>query len=408
MTIAPYDEAETRSAEARETALMDALRATVEAARAAPHYARTLPDIATDALRTRADLAILPILAKSDLPELQAVDPPFGGLVPDQAPAPHRLYISPGPIAEPQMEGGDAWRMARALHAAGFTGRDRVLNAFAYHVTPAGFMFDGAARALGCAVYPGGVGQTEAQADAVRRLGLTAYTGTPDFLKRIMEAAEEAGAPLTSIARALVTGGPLFPSLREWYGDHGVSVRECYGTAELGLVAYEVEGVEGLVLDEDVIVEIVRPGTGDPVPDGDVGEVVVTTFSHHYPLIRFATGDLSMLLPPADGSRTNARLKGWMGRADQTAKVRGMFVRPTQIAAALAKVEGARKARLEITEDGGHDNARLLVEAPTDAIVDGLADAVRTTCGIRAEIVVVASGSLPNDGKVIDDQRRVG
>ncbi len=404
----PYDDAEMRDGTTRDVALMAALRATIEAARRAPYYARTLPDIAVDALQTRADLAALPILAKSDLPELQAADPPFGGLVPDDAPAPHRLYISPGPIAEPQTEGGDAWRMARALHAAGFTRDDRVLNAFAYHVTPAGFMFDGAARALGCAVYPGGVGQTEAQADAVRRLGLTAYTGTPDFLKRIMETAEEAGAPLTSITKALVTGGPLFPNLRDWYGDRGVAVRQCYGTAELGLVAYEVEGVEGLVLDEDVIVEIVRPGTGDPVPDGDVGEVVVTTFSHHYPLIRFATGDLSARLPPAEGPRTNARLKGWMGRADQTAKVRGMFVRPTQIAAALAKVEGAKKARLEITENDGHDHARLLVEAPTDTIDDGLADAVRATCGIRAEIVVVAPGSLPNDGKVIDDQRPIG
>ena len=406
--IAPYDEAETRTSAKREAALMAALRDSVEAARRASHYARTLAGVDANALQTRADLAALPILEKSDLPDLQAADPPFGGLVPPEASAPHRLFLSPGPIAEPQMEAGDAWRMARALHAAGFTADDRVLNAFSYHVTPAGFMFDGAARALGCAVYPGGVGQTEMQADAVRRLGLTAYVGTPDFLKLVMEKAEADGAPITSIDKALVTGGPLFPSLRDWYAACGVTVRQCYGTAELGLVAYEVEGIEGMVLDEDVIVEIVRPGTGTPVPDGEVGEVVVTTFSHAYPLIRLATGDLSALMPPADGLRTNARLKGWMGRADQTAKVRGMFVRPAQVAAALARVEGAGRGRLEITENGGHDVARLRVETEDAALAEPLADAVRTECRVRATVEIVPPGSLPNDGLVIEDKRPVG
>lgn len=403
----PLDPRETRSADERHIALMQALQHVfVEAHRHSTHYAKTLNGVDVDRLTSREALAALPVLRKSDLIAAQEAAPPFGGLGTKPADAMARLFLSPGPIAEPQgEEGGDPWRFSRALRAAGFEAGDVAHNCFSYHLTPAGFFFDAAARALGCAVFPGGIGNTEQQALAMRRYGATAYAGTPDFLKTILEKADEAGAPVTTIKKAAVGGGPLFPDLRAWYEDRGISCLQNYGTADCGLIAYETEAKEGLVLDEDVLVEIVRPGTGDPVPEGEVGEVLVTTFDAAYPLIRFATGDLSAVMAgPCPTGRTNTRLKGWMGRADQTTKVKGMFVHPEQVAR-VAKKHGLDKVRLEVTEDGGKDSMVLVCEGEGSA--EAIAETLQSETRLRGEVRFVGAGDLPNDGKVIDDKRGV-
>lgn len=399
------DPREIRSPEAREAALMEALRAVTAAAQSgSAHYAASLVGVEPGALTSRAALAELPVLRKSDLMALQENTPPFGGVATDEAAAMARLFLSPGPIAEPQRAGeADAWRFSRALRAVGIGAGDIVHNCFSYHLTPAGFMMDGAARSLNAAVFPGGIGNTGTQADAMRRFGATAYAGTPDYLRKILEAADEEGNPVTTLHKALVSGGPLFPALREWYQGRGIRVQQAYGTADVGLIAYETEAMEGLVIDEDVIVEIIRPGTGDPVAEGEVGEVVVTTFDAVYPMIRFATGDLSKILPgECPTGRTNTRLAGWMGRADQTTKVKGMFVHPEQVAR-VAKTHGLTRVRLEVTEEEGRDSMVLLCEGQGDA--GAVAETLQRECRLKGTVRFTGDEALPNDGKVIDDRR---
>lgn len=405
-----FDEREARSPEARERALMDALRAQVRHAKThSAHYRATLADVDADGLVDRAALAALPVLYKSDLVDLQAKAPPLGGIATRPASAFKRLYLSPGPIAEPEAE-TPHWRMERALWAAGFRDTDVAMNTFAYHLTPAGFMFDHALAAIGATAFPAGVGNTQTQASAIATLGITGYVGTPDFLKVILEKGDEAGLATHTLTKALVTGGPLFPALREFYEARNIAVRQCYGTAELGLIGYETEPGAGLVVDEDALVEIVTPGTGDPVAPGAVGEVVVTTFNPAYPLIRFATGDLSAEIDaPSPCGRTGRRLKGWMGRADQTTKVRGMFVHPRQVAAIVARFDAIKKARLEVGESEGMDNLILKVEVEggDENLASAIAEAVRAECRVRGDVAFVAPGSLPDDGKVVDDIRKL-
>jgi phenylacetate-CoA ligase len=412
-----YDSLEMRDPAERERQLFEALRAHVARAKSAsPYYARVLSDIDPATLTDRAALARLPVLYKSQLIELQAESRPLGGLTDVKPGEMRRLFLSPGPIAEAQGRDtagkGDNWRMARALHAAGVRQGDILFNGFSHHLTPAGFMFDEAAAKLGCAAFAGGIGNTETQVQAIRHFGINAYAGTPDFLKIIMEKAEELQTPVTTMTKALVSGGPLFPQLREWYEARGVSVRQCYGTAELGLIAYEGAGPQdGMVIDEGCIVEIVRPGTGEPVAAGEVGEVVVTTFDEAWPMIRLATGDLSAILPgQSPCGRTNARLKGWMGRADQTTKVRGMFVHPRQVANVIKRFPDIIRARLEVTEAGGTDEMRLICETQGNGsqFAEALREAIRIECRLRGEVEFIAPNTLPNDGKVIDDKRSVG
>ncbi len=401
---ADLDPRETRTQDEREAALFQALQSSfVSASENSVHYTKSLNGFDAKDLTSRDALAKLPVLRKSDLIAAQEAAPPFGGLGTQAPDAMARLFLSPGPIAEPQGTDGDVWRFARALRAAGYVAGDIAHNCFSYHLTPAGFMFDAAARALNCVVFPGGIGNTEQQALAMRRYGATAYVGTPDFLKTIMEKAEEIGAPVTSIKKASVGGGPLFPDLRTWYEDRGISCLQSYGTADVGLIAYETSAKEGLIIDEDVIVEIVRPGTGDPVAEGEVGEVVVSVFDPAYPLLRFATGDLSAVLSGnCPTGRTNMRLKGWMGRADQTTKVKGMFVHPEQVAR-VAKAHGLEKVRLEVTETEGKDSMVLICEGAGD--VDAIASTLQSETRLKGEVKFVSKGDLQNDGKVIDDKR---
>lgn len=406
-----FDARETRAPAAREAALMEAVCAQVANAKTnAPYYRGTLADVDPASLTDRAALAALPVLYKSDLADVQAAAPPLGGLATRPASAFKRLYLSPGPIAEPEAD-VPHWRMERALWAAGFRAGDIAMNTFAYHLTPAGMMFDHALAGIGATAVPSGTGNTQTQASAIPRLGITAYVGTPDFLKAILEKAAEGGVDTTTIARALVTGGPLFPALREFYEARNIAVRQCYGTAELGLIGYETTPGAGLVVDEDVLVEIVTPGTGRPVAPGAVGEVVVTTFNPAYPLIRFATGDLSAeIAEPSPCGRTAMRLKGWMGRADQTTKVRGMFVHPRQVAAVAARFPAIGKARLVVDEVDGSDTLLLKAEVaePGPDLAAAVADAVRAECRVRGDVAFVEPGSLPDDGKVIDDVRKIG
>jgi len=404
-----YDKRETQDGQAREAALMSALPKQIAHARAnATFYAGHLRDVAPEDVTSRAALAELPVTRKSKLIETQTRNPPFGGLTAEPLGGLARVFLSPGPIADPEAFGRDWWRMGRALFAAGFREGELVHNCFAYHFTPAGAMFESAAHAVGCVVFPGGTGQTEAQVDAMRQFAANGYTGTPDFLKVILEKADEMGVSLPALRKALVSGGPLFPALRAFYDERDISVLQCYGTADLGLIAYESEAREGLILDEDVIVEIVRPGTGDPVPAGEVGEVLVTSFNKAYPLIRFATGDLSAAL---DGispcGRTAPRIKGWMGRADQTTKVKGMFVHPEQVAAVLKQHPEIEKARLVVTLADGADTMTLKCESGGDVDADAVADTLRVECKLRGAVDLVAPGSLPNDGKVIEDAREI-
>jgi phenylacetate-CoA ligase len=318
------------------------------------------------------------------------------------------VFASPGPIYEVQIVGRDPWRFARALHATGLRAGMLVHNCFAYHFTPAGMMLHEGARALGCPVFPAGTGNTEAQARAAAHLRPSCYTGTPDFLKAIIERGEELGLDLSCFRFGHVTGGALFPALRSWYAERGLTVLQSYGTADLGLIAYESDAREGLICDEGVFLEIVRPGTGDPVPDGEVGEVVVTLLDAQDPLIRFATGDLSAILPGVSPcGRTNRRIRGWMGRADQAAKVRGMFVRPEQVAELLRGFPGVSRARLVVSREGDRDAMTLRAEAADPSLADALAAKLQDVTRLRGGVEIVAPGSLPNDGKVIDDTRPV-
>ena len=408
-----FDHKETRSQNERENDQLQKLqRCLSEAKEKAPYYRKTLADIEPDQISSITDLAVLPVVRKSDLIEMQSDASPFGGLGQVSTGEMARLFLSPGPIVEPQGVDGDIWRVARALHAVGLRKGGVAHNCFAYHFTPAGIMFDFAARTLGCAVFPGGVGQTESQVQAINRFQADAYMGTPDFLKIILEKADALEAPITSIKRALVTGGPLFPDLRGYYESRNIHVRQCYATADVGLIAYESESLEGMILDEDVIVEIVRPGTGNLVAGGEVGEVIVTCFNPNYPLIRFATGDLSALMPgQSPCGRTNRRIKGWMGRADQTTKVRGMFIHPEQIARIVEKHEEVVKARLEVSENAGRDNMALHCEITSDcdreSLRERLEESIRSECRLRGEVTYTEIGTLPNDGKVIHDDRPI-
>lgn len=412
-----YDDLETRSSEAREADLMARLAAQVAHARShASYYATTLAGVDTATLTDRAALARLPLVRKSDLMARQQAEPPFGGLVATPTADLARVFMSPGPIYEPQGREEDFWRLARALHAAGIRKGDLIYNTFAYHLTPAGAMFESAARAIGCPVVPGGIGNTEQQLRAIHDLRPVGYAGVPDFLKILLDKAAELGLDASSFGKALVSGAALPASLRDELNGRGISVMQCYATADLGLIAYETacSGMvgEGMVVDEGVIVEIVRPGTGDAVPDGEVGEVVVTSFNADYPLIRFATGDLSAVLPGTSAcGRTNVRLRGWLGRADQTAKVRGMFVRPEQVAAVVAQFDSVARARLVISRSGEADSMVLRCEASdsdTPALAAALAAALTEATKLRGAIEIVTPGDLPNDGKVIDDTRPVG
>lgn len=401
-----YDALETRSTEEREAALFEALRTQIRDAQSrSPGFAKLLDGVDADAVTDRAALARLPVLRKTELGAMQKAEPPFGGLTTQPASGFDYVFQSPGPIYEPGMQAPDWWRFARALYSGGLRKDDICVNCFAYHLTPAGAMFDNGARAIGATVLPGGIGNTEAQVNAAADAGATAYAGTPDFLKVMMEKATELGREL-KISKAIVGGGPLFPQVRQFYIDNGISCVQGYGTADLGSIAYETPAMEGMTVDEGAIVEIVRPGTGDPVPEGDVGEVLVTILNADYPLIRFATGDMSAVLAgPSPCGRTNMRIKGWMGRADQTTKVKGMFVRPEQIAEVLKRHPEISKGRLIVDRDGDADVMTLQAESGSmDA--GAVETTLRDVLKLRGSVVPVAPGSLPNDGKVIDDIRK--
>jgi phenylacetate-CoA ligase len=385
----------------------------VDALQTAPGLARHLGDMDAGSVTSRKELSALPVLRKDRLMALQAEEPPFGGLVPGHLLPGMRVFMSPGPLWEPQPPGTDPWGVARALHAAGFRRGDIVLNAYAYHMTPGAFIMEEGARALGCTVFPAGTGNTEAQAAAVAALKPAGYLGTPDFLKLILDKAAENELGTSSLRRALVSGGALFPSLREDYVSRGIAVLQAYATADIGLIAYETTHeaklCEGMVVNEDILVEIVRPGTGDPVTEGEVGEVVVTTLNPAYPLVRFGTGDLSAVVAgPSPCGRTGMRLKGWMGRADQRTKVKGMFVDPAQIASVARKHPAIGRMRLVVTRENDLDAIELQVEAGGNSIEDErLQQDFQAATALRIKPTeVVAVQSLPNDGKVIDDRRR--
>ncbi len=399
-----FDALETRSADQRLSDQTQALRAQLQRAKSAPGFAAHFADADVDAVATIEDLAKLPVLRKSDLTQGQAARAPFGGFTVKPARHFHHVFQSPGPIYEPGSTDHDWWRMGRFLHAAGVGPGDIVQNCFGYHLTPAGMIFENGARAVGAAVLPAGTGQTELQVTAARDIGCTAYAGTPDYLKVILDKADEMGVSL-NFSKAVVGGGALFPSLRQDYADRGISCLQCYATADLGNIAYESAAMEGMIIDEYVIVEIVTPGTGIPVAPGEVGEVVVTTFNPDYPLIRFATGDLSAMMPgQSPCGRTNTRIKGWMGRADQTTKIKGMFVRPEQVAALVDKHEEIVKARVIAARQGEMDMLTVQIESPCENDA-AYAKSVVEVLKLKGAVEVVAPGSLPKDGLVIEDQR---
>ncbi|MEE2861394.1 MAG: phenylacetate--CoA ligase family protein [Paracoccus sp. (in: a-proteobacteria)] len=398
-----YDDLETRDDDTRAEALARALPAAISRARTAPALARLLRDVDPAGITDRAALARLPVIRKAELSDAQRRSPPFGGYTTRLAAEFDHIFQSPGPIYEPGRREGDWWRLGRFLHASGVGRGDIVQNCFGYHLTPAGMMFESGARAVDAAVLPAGTGQTELQVRAAADIGTTCYAGTPDFLKVILDRADDMGEKL-AFTRAVVGGGALFPSLRQLYADRGIVTRQCYATADLGNIAYESEALEGMIVDEGVIVEIVRPGTGDPVPEGEVGEVLVTTLNPDYPLVRFATGDLSAVLPGASPcGRTNMRIKGWMGRADQTTKIKGMFVRPEQVAALVARHPEIARARVIADRQGEMDVMTVQLETSADGKAYG--DSVMDTLKLRADVQLVPVGSLPNDGKVIEDRR---
>ncbi len=405
MTVTHFDALETRSADERAADLARELPAQIaRAIERAPAVAGILRDVDPQAITSAAVLASLPVIRKSELGRAQKDYPPFGGFTTKGAADFEHIFQSPGPIYEPGMRSGDWWRIGRFLHACGIGQGDIVQNCFGYHLTPAGMIFESGARAVGAAVLPAGTGQTELQVQAAVDVGTTAYSGTPDYLKVILDKAEEMGERL-KITRAAVGGGALFPSLRQEYADRGILCLQNYATADLGNIAYESEAQEGMIVDEGVIVEIVRPGTGDPVPPGEVGEVLVTTLNPDYPLIRFATGDLSAVMPgESPCGRTNMRIKGWMGRADQTTKIKGMFVRPEQVAAFVAKHADVVRARVIADREGEMDVMTVQVETEADnpSLFEG---SITDTLKLKGRVELVPPGSLPNDGKVIEDRR---
>jgi phenylacetate-CoA ligase len=412
-----YDEFEIRDPGQREAALLAALPVQIAHAQSrSAAMAQALHGIDGPAVRTRADLAQLPVTRKQALFERQKAERAAGGdsfggySALAYGPGMPRLFASPGPIYEPEGRAADYWRMARAIFAAGFRSGDLIHNSFSYHFTPAGSMMESGAHAVGCTVFAAGVGQTEQQVAALQDLRPAGYIGTPSFLKIIVEKAAELGVFLPSVTKALVTGEACPPSLRDWLAARGIAAYQCYATADVGLIAYETTAREGLVLDEHVILEIVRPGTGDPVPAGEVGEVVITSLNPDYPLIRFGTGDLSAVLPGiCPTGRTNTRIRGWMGRADQTTKIRGMFVHPKQVDDIAKRFPEVLRARLVVQGEMAQDVMTLKVEVhdtqAAQVLKPQIAQAVRDVTKLRGDIELCASGSLPNDGKVIEDAR---
>lgn len=410
MSDSPYfDERECLDPEERSRALFRRLPEQIAYARdKAPVYAELLANIDPGSIEDRESLARLPVVRKSELLKRQQALPPFGGFAACEVSALRRVFSSPGPIYEPEPPGEDHWRLARALYAAGIRPGNLVHNTFAYHFTPAGVMMESGARALGCAVFPAGTGQTEMQVQAIADLKPAAYAGTPSFLKIILEKAVEMGRDVSSLTHGLVSGEALPPSLREVISTLGVDVLQCYATADLGLVAYESSAREGLIVDEDIIVEIVRPGTAEPVPEGEVGEVVVTNFNPAYPLLRFGTGDLSAVLSGfSPCGRTNMRIKGWMGRADQTTKVKGMFVHPSQVNEVIKRYPDVARARMVVSSENGQDVMILKCESeqPEESAAADIESTVREVCKLRGTVEFVKPGELPNDGKIIDDVR---
>ncbi|UQD96753.1 phenylacetate--CoA ligase family protein [Bradyrhizobium japonicum] len=405
---AHYDARETREPAVREAELFSRLPEVLRGAMAAPAYAERLKGIDPAAVTSRAALAGLPVLRKSELPALHKASAPFGGFVPAAPGSFARLFTSPGPIFEPEGRQADPWRGARALFAAGFRPDDIVLNTFSYHLTPGGFIFDASARALGCAVIPAGPGNTEQQFELIEAYRPVGYSGTPDFLKILLDAAASSGRDVSSIKRALVSGAAFPPSLQAEIKARGIDAYQAFGTADLGLIAFETEAREGMVVNEDLIMEIVKPGTGDPVAPGDVGEIVVTSLDPHHPWIRLALGDLTAVLPgPSKCRRTNMRIKGWMGRADQTTKVKGMFVRPEQVAEIGKRHAALGRLRLVVMRQGEADAMTLRAEtaAASDALRDEIAGTLRAVTKLGGNVELVSPGALPNDGKVIADER---
>jgi phenylacetate-CoA ligase len=410
-----YDTLETRDPAEREAALMSALPQIIAAAKErAPAYRRVLAGVHPEDVVDRRSLAELPLTRKSELMELQRQDPPFGGLTAVPISALRRVFVSPGPIYEPEGRRPDYWRFARALFAAGFRAGDLVHNTFSYHLTPAGAMVESGAEALGCPVIPAGTGQTEQQLRTIADLRPVGYVGTPSFLKVLLDRAASAGGDVSSLKKALVGAEALPSALRGEFGSRGLRVLQCYGTADIGIIAYEStspdgEVCEGMVVDEGIILELVLPGTGEPVPPGEVGEVVVTTLTPEYPLIRFATGDLSAMLPgPSPCGRTNHRIKGWLGRADQTTKVRGMFVHPEQVAEILRRHKSIIRARLVVERPRSTDEMTLLAEFGEPAEDLGkIAETLQAVTKMRGTVNRVPEGSLPADGKLIEDRRKL-
>jgi phenylacetate-CoA ligase len=406
-----YDALETRDPASRERELFTRLPDAIARAKRAPGWAKQLAGVDPNSVTSRAALATLPLLRKSDLLQRQKEAPPFGGFNTTPPSRLKRLLMSPGPIFEAEGEGADWWGAARALYAAGFRSGDIVHNAFAYHLTPGGFILESGAHALGCAVVPAGTGNSEQQIEAIAHFRPAGYVGTPDFLKILLDTAAKAGKDASSIRRALVSGAALPASLRAELDGRGVAVLQCYATAELGVIAYESSAREGMIVNESVILEIVRPGTGDPLPDGEVGEVVVTSFNPDYPMIRLATGDLSAVMAGVSPcGRTNMRIKGWMGRADQTTKIKGMFVRPEQVAEVARRHPALGRVRLVVTREGEQDAMTLFAEcgAAGPGLADAIAGTLQSVTKVRGVVNLVAPGSLPNDGKVIADERPVG
>ena len=405
------DERETVVPDKRQAALFGALPHCVAAALKAPGWRAHLGDVHAADVNSPAALAALPVLRKAALPQMQKDAPPFADFITESVGAFGRLFTSPGPIFEPEGTGPDFWRGARAAYAAGFRKGDIVLNTFSYHLTPGGFIMDGAARALGCPVIPAGPGNTEQTLDVVQHLRPSAYCGTPDFLKILLDKAKELGRDASSIKRALVSGAAFPASLQAEIKSRGVDAYQCFATADVGVIAYETNAREGMVVNEDIILEIVRPGTGDPVAPGEVGEMVMTSLNPHHPIIRLALGDMTAVMSGISPcGRTNMRIKGWMGRADQTAKIKGMFVRPEQVADVMKRHPAVDKLRLVVSRANEQDVMALHAEtrSPSDALAAELAETVAAVTKLKSAIVFAAPGTLPNDGKVIADERPVG
>jgi phenylacetate-CoA ligase len=407
-----FDDLETRDPGVRERALFKALEEQLgNAKKNTPYFAELLKDVRPHEVKDRAALARLPVTRKGDLIELQRKRPPFAGMTAVAVGQLGRIFASPGPIYDPQADKRDYWGIARALHAAGFREGELVHNTFSYHFTPAGFMFDLGAQALGCPVFPAGVGQTELQVQTIADLKPICYAGTPSFLRILLEKADEMKVDISSLRKASVSGEAFLPPVRKMLAERGIEAFQSYGTADLGLVAYETEAREGMVVDEGVILEIVRPGTGEPVAQGEVGEVVVTALTPEYPLIRFGTGDLSALLPGRSPcGRTNLRIKGWMGRADQTTKVKGMFVHPSQVDKVAKRHPEILRARLTVSHDADKNDVTTLqcevAEPAPDSFAQAVEETLREATKLRGHVVLKPRGTLPNDGKVIEDVRK--